>query len=111
MKNLDWMTILMLWTPLSTALFVIFLFGLGALYLYRVVVTVWFLARLQEGSTKHAVTVALTTTAFWLIDLAGALPDGQHVPFVLVKGFWLIALALFIKPDAKVNPSLAAPAA
>lgn len=112
---MDWMTVFMLWTPVSVALLLLFLLVVlvAAILVYfnRVPVVAWFQARLTESSTAHAFNLALTTTSAWLLDMAGALPADQHVPFLLVKAGWLIALALFIKSDAGGNPRLAARAA
>ena len=112
---MDWVTALVLWTPVSVAILVLFIVVLLVVAILvwgnRAGLVGWFTARLAEGSTKHAYTVALSTTAAWLLDLAGMLPAGEHVPFALVRVGWLIALALFIKPDAQTNPSGAGPAA
>ncbi len=113
---MDWFTALVLWTPISVALLVFFFLALFVVAVLvwgnRTAVIAWFNARMAEASTKQAYTLALGTTSAWLIDLAGMLPAGDHVPVGLVRAGWLFALALFIKPDAQsTNPRNAAPAA
>jgi len=109
MEKLDIYTAVVLWTPISVGLLAAYLLAVIALavllFVNRVAVGTWFNARLQETSTKHAFNVALTTTSSWLFDLAGMLPAGDHMPFKLVEFGWLVALALFIKPDASANPT------
>lgn len=110
---MDWVSALVLWTPVSVALLGLWLAALFAsavlIFVHRTAVGVWFLARWNESSTANARILALTTTSGWLLDLAGMLPAGEHISFRLVELGWLAAAALFIKPDAKQNPFPAGP--
>lgn len=101
--SIDWMSVAMLWGPLSLALEAVFLvvFGAAAYCAYRLrrQIVAWFLARVKETSSAHAFYLAIVSTGLWLADLAHLLPADDHVPIGVVRLAWGSAICLFVKRD------------
>lgn len=100
---------LTVWSPFSTGFlitYILMLLGMCVILIRnKDVVAAWLDARRKEQSTQHGYNVAITTTSYWLLDLAGMLPQGEHISFRLVEVGWIGALALFIYPSSAAKLS------
>ena len=104
---MDWATNLQVFTPLSIGLLITYLVLLAIvltlLWRNQSAIGAWFVRRLVEGNSQHAINTALTSTSIWL---TGGVALSSVVPL------WTACLGIFLKPETSpANPPSGSPGA
>ena len=90
----DLLNLLLGWTPISVMIVVVFIFSLVVngfvLYKKRSSIQAWFIRRLAEDYSQHALNAALMGTAGWITGAAD---------FSTILPLWTACIFFFIKPS------------